>query len=381
MSARITTEDDFRHTVDVIRGVAIIGVVAVHFGGSFATPTNAWTPSFELGLLANQAFSFGVPLFVFLAGILGRRSCDRPDFHFGRFYRHRLLRLLPAYLVVSAASFWLLNHIPEWKAMASPGERSGWLVQKLFVFGMEPTLYFVPLLLQLTVLQPLLVRLPQWLSTRLAQREKSVRLGPDRIALYLAGLLFGLHIGVAHLCVSGQLNYYLWGRPSALFWTFLFFVGLHRESLIGLLPHRFKTPLFWCSLAGVAGAMAFNWILLHDRSIVGARFEHSGVDYAYVRPVILVFDLSVLLAFTLWLEIGGQLRQRWLELCGRCTYAVYLWHILFLYYLAWSKPNVLSACHRLPELIVFVSLFTALVIAAAAEARQHITSTLFPAKY
>ncbi len=380
MSARITAEDDFRHTVDVVRGVAIVGVVAVHFGGSFATPNNAWTPSFELGLLVNQAFSFGVPLFVFLAGLLGRKSGERPDFRFGRFYRHRLLRLLPAYIVVSAASFWLLNHIPEWRAMPSDGERFGWLIQKLFVFGMEPTLYFVPLLIQLTILQPFLARMPRWISARLARGAKSVWLCPDRIALYLAGLLFGLHIGVAHLCFRGQLNYYVWGRPSALFWTFLFFVGLHRDSLIGLLPHRLKTRLFWSSVAIAAGAMALNWMHLHDRSAMGAHFEHSGVDYAYVRPVILVFNLSLVAAFTLWLEVGRPLRQGLLELCGRCTYAIYLWHILFLYYFAWSKPDVLGACHRLPELMILISLFTASVIAAAAEARQLLTSKLVPAE-
>ena len=75
VTAKIVTRNAY---VDTWRGIAILGVVCVHFGGSFATPTHAWTPVFYTGLSLNQAFSFAVPLFVFLSGLLSGWSSKRP---------------------------------------------------------------------------------------------------------------------------------------------------------------------------------------------------------------------------------------------------------------------------------------------------------------
>ena len=66
----VSTDPGRNPYVDTLRGIAIWGVVCVHFAGSFISAKTAWTPVFYAGLTLNQFFSFAVPLFLFLSGLL-----------------------------------------------------------------------------------------------------------------------------------------------------------------------------------------------------------------------------------------------------------------------------------------------------------------------
>jgi surface polysaccharide O-acyltransferase-like enzyme len=64
--------------IDTLRGGSILGVVCIHFAGSFVTTDIfAWSPSFYLGLFLNQIFIFAVPLFIFLSGLLAGSSTKK----------------------------------------------------------------------------------------------------------------------------------------------------------------------------------------------------------------------------------------------------------------------------------------------------------------
>lgn len=193
--------------IDTLRGWSIFGVVCVHFAGSFVTTdVFAWSPSFHLGLNLNQFFGFAVPLFVFLSGLLAGSSTKVVTL--GEYYWSRFWRVGFPYLIASLASFFLLNHYVEWQALPSLGARFTWLASRLFLYGVEPTLYFIPLILQLYVLQPALKALPGWLH----------RLVPGltvaRAVVGLTGLLLAAHVIIGIKCNRGTLDYYTWGRPN-----------------------------------------------------------------------------------------------------------------------------------------------------------------------
>jgi len=346
--------------IDTLRGWSIFGVVCVHFAGSFVTTdAYAWSPSFYVGLILNQGFSFAVPLFVFLSGLLAGLSKSQSTL--GAYYRSRLWRIGFPYLLVSILSFFFLNHYTTWQLLPDGGTRFSWLVQRFFYYGIEPTLYFIPLILMLYLVQPVLKALPRWLN----------RLAPGfSPALFTAGLtllLLALHVTLGLLCYRGTLSYYDWGRPNPLFWMFYFFAGLHWPALAGLVSPRTIKITAGIALAAAAAAAVWNGLHLTDRAVVGASFQFNQLDFAYVRPEMMVYDLAMIVVLAAGITLGWRPRSGVASFLGRFTLEIYLWHILVLYYGAWRYPETLEWCRQLPELIVIICATACLVIAGVTE--------------
>lgn len=350
--------------IDTLRGVSIAGVVCVHFAGSFVTTDiHAWSPSFHLGLALNQLFGFAVPMFVFLSGLLAGFSKSTGSL--ADYYRGRFWRIAFPYLIASVPSFFLLNHYAEWSQLPNIAARLSWLAEHLLYKGVEPTLYFIPLILQLYLLQPALKALPRWINRAVPA------VSPSAAAGLVALLLLALHVTLGLLCDRSRLNYYVWGRPSVFFWAFYFFAGLHFRDLAGLVPRRGLQALGAAAFLAAAGAMAWNaWHLL-DRSAMGDHFQFNRLDFAYVRPEMMLYDLGVVLALGLGVSLGWSARESLLSYLGRFTLEIYLWHILVLYFGAWRYPEVLASCRSVPELIVAICAGAAIGIALLTHAWQR----------
>jgi surface polysaccharide O-acyltransferase-like enzyme len=351
--------------IDTLRGWSIFGVVTIHFAGSFVTTdVHAWSPSFWLGLAFNQGFIFAVPLFIFLSGWLAGNS--RASQSLGEYYRGRFWRIGAPYLLVSLLSLFFLNHLPTLLQQPHFYAKAGWLLARLCFDGVEPTLYFIPVILQLYLLQPALKALPGWLH-RLVPAVSA-----ERFALLAALLLLALHVTLGLLCYRGTLNYYVWGRPNLLFWVFYFFAGLHFKALTGALSMGTVRAVCRGALVVAALAMAWNFFRISDRSLMGEHFERNGLDFAYVRPEMLVYDLALVAAFAAGIILGWGPRAGLASWLGRYTLEVYLWHILVLYYGAWRYPETLESCRQMPELIVIICAAAALLIAFVADRFQRL---------
>ncbi len=351
--------------IDTLRGWSIFGVVCVHFGGSFVTTdAHAWSPSFWLGLGLNQLFSFAVPLFLFLSGLLAGMSTKAVSL--GDYYRSRLWRIGFPYLVVSLLSFFLLNHYAAWQALPNVGAKFTWLWQHLVFFGVEPTLYFIPLIMQLYLLQPLLMALPRWLHRIVPA------LGPGQHARGLALVFLVLHVTLGLLCYRGTLNYYTWARPNVFFWLFYFFAGLHFRSLVGAISPGALRMGGLLGLALAALAMGWNGLQLADPVKMGLQFEFNRLDFAYARPEMLVYDLAMVAGLAAAVALRWSPRAGLAAYLGRFTLEIYLWHILVLYFSAWQFSDVLASCRAMPELIVLICAGATLLIAFATDGLQRL---------
>lgn len=355
--------------IDTLRGVAIFGVVCIHFAGSFITVDHAWSPSFYVGLIFGQIFNFAVPLFIFLSGFLAGKSRKTPD-SLGDYYRQRFVRIGLPYLAVSVISFFALNHYVKWLELPTGEVKFTWLLQKLFFYGVEPTLYFIPLILQLYLLQPALKALPRWIQ-HAASRLFRLNLRPESVVLGLALLLLVIHVILGQLCYRGTLSYYTWCRPNGIFWLVYFFCGLHFNSLLSFMNRRRWALWGGLCLLVAVGAMAANFQVLTDRSVVGARFELNNMDVAYCRPQLLIFDLAAVGALAVGLGLGWTWRPSILSFLGAYTLEIYLWHILLLYEGAWRHAPVLAACREMPEVIILIAGTACLLIAGS----KHLYTT------
>jgi len=345
--------------IDYLRGWSIFGVVCVHFAGSFVNATNAWSGSFYLGLTLNQIFSFAVPLFVFLSGYLAGISSKNPTLW--TYYRSRFNRIFVPYFIASVAAFFLLNHWSTWLELPDAHTKLTWLSWKLFYYGVEPTLYFIPLIILMYVLQPLLKALPQWLHRLLPT------FSVEHWVITLTSSLLILHVVLGINCFNGSLNYYDWGRPNPLFWMVYFFAGLHFRSLTSFISQRGYLSIALVSLIVAVGAMLWNGLQLTNPSIVGEHFEHNNLDYAYVRPVILIFDLAMTICLSTGIVLGWKFQAGKISFLGRYTLEIYLWHIIILYYGAWKYAETLAACRQIPELILIICAGTCFLIAGLYE--------------
>jgi surface polysaccharide O-acyltransferase-like enzyme len=348
--------------IDTLRGVAIFGVAGIHFGGSFANPGNAWTPSFYLGLFFGQLFNFAVPLFIFLSGVLAGGSSKSVSLR--EYYRGRFVRIVLPYLAASLASFYLLNHVHEWQELPDLGARLAWLAQRLCYFGVEPTLYFIPLILQLYFLQPALKALPRWLHA-ITRRLAGDAIEERHIVLALALLLLAGHVALGVLCYRSVLSYYVWCRPCCLFWAVYFFCGLHFKTLSAFVSRRALVLFAAAGLVAAAGALLSDFRYLLDPSQVGAGFELNNMDFAYARPQLLIYDLALTGLLSVGLVLGWTWRPNFASFLGQYTLEIYLWHILLLYEAAWRHAEVLESCKQMPELILIICAAACLLIGGA----------------
>ncbi len=349
--------------IDTLRGVAIFGVACIHFGGSFVNVDHAWSPSFYLGLGFGQIFNFAVPLFIFLSGVLAGSS-SRDAGSLWDYYRSRLTRIGLPYLAASLVSFFVLNHYPEWQALSTFGEKTAWLAWKLSYYGVVPTLYFIPLILQLYLLQPALKALPRW-TQAIARKVVGPAFTEGHGALLWAATFLGLHLVLGVLCYRGTLSYYTWCRPCSLFWMVYFFTGLHFKGLSAFLTRRRWQILAGAALVAAAGAMFMDFSYLLDRTAVGAHFEFNNTDFAYSRPPLLLYDLAVVAACSVGIALGWNWRPNLAAFLGPYTLDIYLWHILLLYEGAWRHAEVLEACRQMPEVILMISASACLLLAGA----------------
>ena len=346
-------EEDFR--INLLKGFCIVGVACIHFGGSFVRRDLAWTGPFYMGLFLNQFFSFAVPVFIFISGwLLDLTHGDRP-IHYGRFYRKRLVKLGIPYLIVTALFFILFPRSPLITSVTWQN-----FLPRVFYYGIEPTLYFVPLIIQLYLLYPLLRLADRKLEKPSEGRADSGH-GP---VLRLLLIFFVLHILIGFLAYSGKISYHTLCLRFFPFWILYFYGGMHFRGLTAGLRSVKKMDLL-ASLSGAAAVALFFWNIsrLMDVGRVGLSFERNMLDFAYCRPEILPYDLAAVLACGMVLQRPWTLRVGILETFGVYSYHLYVWHILVLLHIGWGQPAVMAACIAYPEVIPLVAFAACAIIA------------------
>lgn len=118
--------------IQVLRGVSILAVVLIH----------CLPPAFLLTVAIRPFLNFAVPLFIFLSGYLTTPDkCDKTIY----FYRHRIGKVLPPYLLWS---FLYLAAAGQTDIIA--------IIKALLIGSARGQLYYLVVYIQLVLISPLL---------------------------------------------------------------------------------------------------------------------------------------------------------------------------------------------------------------------------------
>jgi len=280
----------------IIKGLAIIAVVLVHILAYLPGIYHGDWQLFFIGI--DQLARFCVPAFLMISGYgLMYKYRDSNKINYFNFLKHSSSKLIPLYLLWSFASILIIKSVPAWSFANQP--MSIW-VQILFGQA-DYQLYFIPVLLQLYLLFPLL-----WLWRK--------KLG----WMLLATLL--MQASYYHFFISGTSNNERFEYVFVLSWIGYFVAGMYLYER--MLPNWLLRFSPWLA------SLLITLVVLNGRSQI-----NSGTDPLPVLKFtkISIIPLTLLINLSL---IGVKPVQLWqkskeiLAFLGKHSYLIFLAHTL-----------------------------------------------------
>lgn len=285
------TATTYRPGFDVLRLVAIAGVVAIHVASPLLNHLDPAHPGrWWVGNLVFSLTRWTVPIFVMISGALtiGPRSASLVDFWRGRI--PRLAIPLTAWTFI----YWIFRIVHE-------GLRPdlGWLARSVLTTTTYGHLYFLAILLGLAAATPVIAAF--W------------RIAGDRERLVLTCM--GLGLGLAYRALQEP---HIVGPVMLLDW-WLPFVGYFlagaylSEVRLSQRSRRIAVVLF----AASAGMVALGaWL---SRSALLPL--PVGTLYSYLGPLAMVGSLS---AFVIAIPLGARFRPQYLRRLATLVLGIYL---------------------------------------------------------
>lgn len=343
-------------TLDFIRGVLILGVVAVHFGGTLVSQAALQNISFHFGLALNQLFHISVPGFIFLSGYTNATRYNRNAL---MFYKRRLRTVVVPYIVVNSAYVLWAGLSPSHMGPHSVKE----FLYQFFITGADWPLYFVPVIVQCYLVFPLLFKF-------LADSHHG---NVKRLSLLAA--LIGLHVLFGLLVYNGKLPY-AEVRSTFPFWAAYFYagmmVGLRRISKGTL--HRFK--VLGVPLLMAAAAFCYLATTQGLRPGLTLLASHNIYDLAYARPIMIVYNALAIWVVALVLLEEPGFSLGFFDWLGRNSLMVFLWHMPVMRLLYGFFP-LIGLSLRYPPFALIVILVTASLVAVGNEGWRIAKAYLF----
>ena len=305
--------------IDAVKGIGILQVVVHHALGqgarNFATKGDKhWTAMRVVAWSTNYA----IPLFLLLSAMLLAGSLlRRPDT--GSFAWRRLSRTLWPYVIWSAI-YWLLRRWKSPHAFDDPRR----LLTELLTGKAEYHLYFMVILIQLTIAVPFVV---------LLLRNRKIGFGPVLVlsAALQLGAFFLNRIPEFNVRAPGSLN--TWYVPCLLLGVW---IALNQAAWTAAWT---RWRLIMIGVGGLAGTAFTMLSVQNELGIAPDSLTYNGLSVLFRVSL----SLAILGAATM---IGESSAGSFLAALGRYSLPIYLAHPAFLRLL--GGPRITKAFSILP---------------------------------
>ncbi|HIW22129.1 MAG TPA: acyltransferase [Candidatus Dorea intestinavium] len=342
--------------IDNLRGLCMLGVIAIHTGSNLALALN---PNSLLYLFYEVLSRYSVPGFFFISGfgLFTGYPLDQP-LHYFTYIKKRLRSVGLPYLT------WSLLYLAYYSYI-TPGSIDWSLGNLLFTlfFGLASYhIYFMVILLWFYLLFPL------WRNLLRLMHKSSLVI--SILVLGLAQMVFNYwtcHFWAYPAWIANNtlllnlFNYRLNYLP--LHYLFVFLLGalaaIHYEAFIrGILANAKIITLFWITTVGLLISRAYYLLYFKNYSlenITNTLQQLSSEGFLYTIASMLFFSL-------LLLKANSQSPVfKWCRLLSINSLIIYLIHPFFLDQISYILPLLLSNANYLSIATYFSVLFFSLL--------------------
>ena len=296
-----------------LKGIAIILVLIIHIMSSFKESIFVgYDERYQvLAVFIDKICRFSVPLFVALSGYgLGQRYFKK-TLKLGEFLSHRLWKLIPKYLLWCAILILAVKLIPSWRS-----ERPSPPISLLLLLGYaDYHLYFVPMILQLYLLFPILRFFYNRWSNLTLLFALLIQIIWFTTFSYQQKLPFNWYI------FAEDREQYLWATN----WIVYFVLGMHLPKILSFLNQKRLSwnlflPLITIVVWIILSFEAINRLQAGTDPLLVLRFtQYSTIIWAGLGIVTLSF-------------FAAQLKKlpKLITWFGLKSYDIYLGHTLLL---------------------------------------------------
>ncbi|MFW5435934.1 acyltransferase [Paenibacillus apiarius] len=339
----------------IMRALAFFAIVLQHSIGEYIYRADILPEdAIMLGMLYHFT-RYGTLTFVFLSTVILFHNYDA-SLDYGRFVKRRAQSVLVPFAV------WTLVY-GVFSLQGQLLTKDGWvLLSKQFLvptYGYQ--LWFIPMIFQLYLLYPLLVRFVQ------AMHERLVKWFGVISVRHVTGLLLGLGAAYAGLMYwsyykaagwaesVGGIGQVLAGHRTMIVVFYFFYIALGIVCALHLQRWR-----HW-----VQQAASWNlWIFAVCYILIGYDLLSAGVQpinlniSTYLKPtvfVLIVAQMLLIYAIALHIQKRGGIMQRFLQMVGTYSFGGYLAHALVLALVSqFTRKLPLEGLHLIATVLTFV---------------------------
>ncbi len=327
--------------IDILKGLAIIGVVAIHYLSGIEQADKLFYSHFEQYVGWDQLLRFCVPLFVAMSGFTLAKKYLLAPFSWKEYLLRRVIRILPLYIFWSIVIAWIVNLTPGWSRFIAG--TSWW---RILIYGKaDYHLYFVPMIVQLYLLFPLLLYF-----------VKKARVWA-LLVVFIFELVFFYYISIHAETASGMALF--WGdQEQDIFfgsWLLYFVLGIFWATV-----EIRKRMFFYLGVTGSCLLTFLGWYFARNNS---EYLIHSGIDpliaTRFTRIPLAIYGaalITLLLLVRTYIDKLRNVLASGLARIGQESYLIYLSHTLLLRILfSWWKHEVPAQTLGLALVVVVIS--------------------------
>lgn len=304
---------EHRPQIDILKAFAIVGVILIHVTSNAFALYPEKSATWHGFVILDQMMRFSVPLFVALSGYTLAISDQKKHLALKNFYIRRAFRIIPYYLAATIIIYLYLGTIFPWSQIKNP--YPFW--QIILLGRADYHLYFIPMILQLYLIFPFIV--------------KSVKIWPKATigtALIVQALIFVMTDLSTKKLITLPFS---WGDQQqyliAATWIFYFVLGISLTKIGQVSTPKLNLTKAFALLLAIGGLGltlfdSFRTFASHQNLIEATRFTRFPV-MVFATGIILV---SVLFANHL-LKIP-TFAVRFLAKVGLISFSIYLLHTI-----------------------------------------------------